>query len=356
MERDLQLNIKNQSRVIVGSSEILLAELLKDKARFIIITDANIDRIYGARLPQCDRIIIGVGESSKNLQTVEMICRRLLEFNADRSTFLLGVGGGVVSDITGFVAAIYMRGIEFGFVSTTLLSQVDAGVGGKNGVNFDGFKNMIGTFLQPKFVICDPAMLSSLSEREFRSGMAEIIKSAIISSKSLFEQLEKCDITSLREDSSQLSQIIFDTIKIKADIVERDERETGERRKLNLGHTFAHAIEKSSTVMNHGEAVAVGISLVAKMSKELGLLCDSDFERIISILTQFGFELQSPVSMAKMLKLIVHDKKAYADIINMVLPVAISDCEVRRMTIEEISELNKPLRIESLGETKTPLI
>ncbi len=340
MEQDFQLNIKNQSRVIVGSSETLLAELLKDRARVIIITDANIDRIYGSRLPECDKVIIGVGESSKNLQTVEMICRQLIELNADRSTFLLGVGGGIVSDITGFVAAIYMRGIEFGFVSTTLLSQVDAGVGGKNGVNFDGFKNMIGTFLQPKFVICDPKMLSSLSEREFRSGMAEIIKSAIISSKSLFEQLERTDIASLREDSAQLSQIIFDTIKIKANIVEKDEREAGERRKLNLGHTFAHAIEKGSLEMNHGEAVAVGTCLVAEMSQRMCLLSASDGERIKSIFIKYGFELQSPVPMAKLLKLIVHDKKVCADAINMVLPVAISACEVRKMTVDEISELN----------------
>ncbi len=319
----------------------MLPELLKDKGRVIIITDANIDRLYGATLTQGDKIVIGVGESAKNLQTVESIARQLIELNADRSTFLLGVGGGIVSDITGFVAAIYMRGVEFGFVSTTLLSQVDAGVGGKNGVNFDGFKNMIGTFLQPQFVICDTSMLSTLPEREFRSGTAEIIKSAIIASEPLFAELEGCDIESLRSNRALLSHIIFETIKIKADIVERDEREGGERRKLNLGHTFAHAIEKGSSEMIHGEAVAVGTALVAAMAERMGLLSSDTKSRIIALLERYGFSLTSPVSMSKMLKLIMHDKKAYADAINMVLPCAIANCEVKKMTLNEISELNE---------------
>ncbi len=341
MEQNLELNIKNQSRVIVGASSILLPELLGGKRRVIIITDANIDRLYGATLTQGDKIVIGVGESAKNLQTIESICRQLIELNADRSTFLLGVGGGIVSDITGFVAAIYMRGVEFGFVSTTLLSQVDAGVGGKNGVNFDGFKNMIGTFLQPQFVICDTSMLSTLTEREFRSGTAEIIKSAIIASAELFAELELTDIASLRTNQALLSHIIFESIKIKASIVERDEREAGERRKLNLGHTFAHAIEKGSTEMNHGEAVAVGTALVAAMSERMGLLKSEDKTRISTLLESYGFSLTSPVPMSKLLKLIMHDKKAYADAINMVLPVSIANCEVRHMSLNEISELNE---------------
>lgn len=339
MEQDLLLNIKRKSQIVIGESQKLLANYLSTKTRVIVISDLNIDRIYSDMLEPYEKILIGVGETVKTLQTVENICRQLLELNADRSTFLLGVGGGIVSDITGFVAAIYMRGINFGFVSTTLLSQVDAGVGGKNGVNFDGYKNMIGTFLQPEFVICDVSMLSSLPEREFRAGVAEIIKSAIIANSELFKELELHSLESLRVNKALLSRIIFESVKIKANIVEQDEREAGERRKLNLGHTFAHAIEKNSSVMNHGEAVGVGMIIVSEMAHRMGMLQSSDNDRIRRVIAGYGFELVSPVPMAKMLKSIVHDKKAHGANIAVVLPVSIGSCQVKVMTVDEIASL-----------------
>ncbi len=338
MDQDLTLNIKGKSKIVIGESQKLLAEQLSGKGRVIIISDLNIDRLYGGAFSSYDKILIGVGETIKTLQTIENICRQLIELGADRSTFLLGIGGGIVSDITGFVAAIYMRGVNFGFISTTLLSQVDAGVGGKNGVNFDGYKNMIGTFLQPEFVICDVAMLSSLSEREFRAGMAEIIKAAIITNEELFKELEINTLDSLRVNKALLSRIIFESVKIKANIVEKDEREAGERRKLNLGHTFAHAVEKNSSEMNHGEAVAVGMVIASEMSHRMGLLSKSDADRILAILVRYGFVTVSPVPMAKMLKSIAHDKKASGDKIAIVLPAEIGSCTVKKMTVNEVSE------------------
>ncbi len=338
MEQDLLLNIKGKSKIVIGESRKLLPDYLSSKARVIIISDLNLDRLYGEVLAPYDKILIGVGESVKTLQTVESICRQLIELNADRSTFLLGVGGGIVSDITGFVAGIYMRGIDFGFVSTTLLSQVDAGVGGKNGVNFDGFKNMIGTFLQPEFVICDVAMLATLPEREFRAGIAEIIKSAIIANDELFNELELHSLESLRVNKPLLSRIIFESIKIKARIVELDEREAGERRKLNLGHTFAHAIEKNSSVMNHGEAVAVGTIIASDMALRMGMLSKEEYDRIYKVIEGYGFEVTSPVTMQKMLKSIAHDKKVHGDTVALVLPTSIGCCEVKKMTLNEITE------------------
>ncbi|MFR9533959.1 MAG: 3-dehydroquinate synthase [Rikenellaceae bacterium] len=338
MVQDLLLNIKGKSKIVIAESQKLLPDYLAGKPRVVVISDLNIDRLYGEMLAPYEKILIGVGESVKTLQTVETICRRLIELNADRSTFLLGIGGGIVSDITGFVAGIYMRGINFGFVSTTLLSQVDAGVGGKNGVNFDGFKNMIGTFLQPEFVICDVAMLSTLPEREFRAGLAEIIKSAIIANSELFNELELHTLESLRVNKPLLSRIIFESVKIKARIVEMDEREAGERRKLNLGHTFAHAIEKNSNVMNHGEAVAAGMVIIADMAHRMGMLKEADLYRINKIIESYGFVMESPVPMSKMLKSIMHDKKAHGDTVGLVLPTAIGDCEVKKMTLNEITE------------------
>ncbi len=338
MEQDLLLNIKGKSKIVIGDSSEMLSEYLPAGKRVIVISDLNLDRLYGGALAPYEKILIGVGETTKTFLTVEKICRQLIELNADRSTFLLGVGGGIVSDITGFVAAIYMRGIQFGFVSTTLLSQVDAGVGGKNGVNFDGYKNMIGTFLQPSFVICDVAMLTSLSEREFRAGAAEIIKSAIIANSELFNELEANTIESLRGNKPLLSRIIFESIKIKAKIVEKDEREAGERRKLNLGHTFAHAIEKSSNAMNHGEAVAVGTVIVADMAYRMNMLSEDDYNRIVNVFKKYGFELEPPVAMAKMVKQIGHDKKTHNGVVGLVLPTSIGQCEVKNMTLNEISE------------------
>lgn len=338
MEQDLILNIKGQSKIVIGGSQKMLAKYLSERGRVVIISDLNIDRLYGDTFAGYDKILIGMGESSKTLLSVENICRQLLELGADRTTFLLGIGGGIVSDITGFVAAIYMRGIRFGFVSTTLLSQVDAGVGGKNGVNFDGYKNMIGTFLQPEFVICDVEMLATLPEREFRAGVAEIIKAAIITNDELFKELELHSIESLRVNKALLSRIIFESIKIKAKIVELDEREAGERRKLNLGHTFAHAIEKNSSEMNHGEAVAVGTVIIAEMAHRMGLLSAGDLMRIISIFKGYGFVTTSPVPMSKMLKSIAHDKKASGDRIAFVFPTAIGHCDVKKMTVKEVEE------------------
>ena len=279
------------------------------------------------------------GESIKTLQTVETLYRRFIELGVDRSTFVLAIGGGIVSDVAGFAASTYMRGVKFGFVSTTLLGQVDASVGGKNGVNVDGYKNMAGTFTQPQFVICDPSLLRSLPDREFRAGLAEVVKAAVIADPELFARLEQTSFEALRQDTDLLSDIISAAIRVKADIVERDEREAGERRKLNLGHTLAHAIEKSSNRMNHGEAVAVGTALIAGAAVRLGVLGEEDRQRIVDLLSRLGFELTPPVEMKRLLKEVGKDKKNAEGMLRIVLPVGIGDCQVRKMSLPEFSAL-----------------
>ncbi|MFR9620493.1 MAG: 3-dehydroquinate synthase [Rikenellaceae bacterium] len=332
------LKIKNSSDVCVTNGIETLEEKLP-KGRVIVITDHNVERLYGDKVAKYERIVIGEGETIKTLATVESIYTQLVEMGADRKTFLLGFGGGIVTDITGFVAATYMRGVEFGFISTTLLSQVDAGVGGKNGVNLLGYKNMIGTFNQPRFVICAVDMLRTLSDREFRAGLAEVTKSAIIADRELFELLEGVAFEQLRGDSDLLSRAIIASVKVKAEIVERDERESGERRKLNLGHTFAHAIEKLSNKMIHGEAVAVGTIIAANIAKNLGLLNDSDHQRIYDIHQKLGFDLTPPLPIEELLSAIVKDKKAEEGEIFMVLPTTINNCEIRKMKFSEVSQM-----------------
>jgi 3-dehydroquinate synthase len=176
----IPVNLKNRrSLIIVGECLDNLGNYI-DHRRSFIITDRNINDIYSARFPQCPAYVIEPGEKSKDMRVAADICRWLLEMGADRGSFIVGMGGGVVCDLAGFVASVYMRGIKFGFVATSLLAQVDAAIGGKNGVNLDGYKNIIGTFTQPEFVICDVDMLLSLPEREYVSGMAEVIKHALI--------------------------------------------------------------------------------------------------------------------------------------------------------------------------------
>ena len=324
-------NVREQSEVFIGPVGDILPGVLPE-GRVVVVSDATIDRLYHPLLAPYDSVLIGTGESIKTLQTVETLYRRFLELGVDRKTFILGVGGGIVTDVAGFAASTYMRGVRFGFVSTTLLGQVDASVGGKNGVNVDGYKNMAGTFTQPQFVICDPAMLRTLPDREFRAGLAEAVKAAVIADGDLFARLEGASFEALRTDTDLLSDVVSAAIRVKADIVEHDEKESGERRKLNLGHTLAHAIEKCSNRMIHGEAVAVGTALIASAAVRLGVLKEEDRQRIVSVLTRLGFDLTPPVELKRLLKEVGKDKKSEDGLLRIVLPVGIGDCEVRPMT------------------------
>ena len=331
-------NVRSQSGIYIGPVKDILPGVLPE-GRVVVVSDSSIDRLYHPMLEKYDSVLIGLGESIKTLQTVETIYRRFIELGVDRSTFVLAVGGGIVTDVAGFAASTYMRGLKFGFVSTTLLGQVDASVGGKNGVNVDGYKNMAGTFTQPQFVICDPGMLRTLPDREFRAGLAEVVKAAIIADADLFERIEGTTFEALRADTDLLTDAVSAAIRVKADIVERDERESGDRRKLNLGHTLAHAIEKCSNRMNHGEAVAVGTALIAGAAVKLGVLKAEDRDRIVAVLTKLGFGLTPPVEVRRLLKEVVKDKKNEDGMLRIVLPVGIGDCEVRPMTPGEFAAL-----------------
>ena len=220
------LSIEGQSNI----SKIHIGEKLHNlgsylpKTKVVIITDAVVYKFYKNYFPPFPTLEIGQGEKIKTLDTVAFIYKKLIELELDRSSFLVGIGGGIVCDIVGFVATTFMRGVPFGFVSTTLLSQVDASVGGKNGVNFLAFKNMIGTFSQPDFVICDSKMLSTLNKKIFISGFAEIIKAAAIKDFQLFEFLEQNFQKALQNEKTVMNKIIFDSLIVKSDIVNIDEK------------------------------------------------------------------------------------------------------------------------------------
>lgn len=337
MERIIQIN--QASTLYVGRAEELLESVLPE-GRTVVITDANIDRLYPNLVRRFEHIIVGQGEVCKSLQTVERVYRELMALGADRSTFILGIGGGIVTDIVGFVAATYMRGVGFGFVSTTLLGQVDASIGGKNGVNVADYKNMVGTFRHPRFVIADVEMLRTLPKRELHAGMAEVVKSAVIADAELFERLERCG-ESIYDSVEDMQEAMLGAVMVKARIVQEDECEGGVRRLLNLGHTLGHAIEKCTHEVNHGEAVAIGMSLVAHAAVRCGMLGADVAERIDRVLMQLGLSLELPVSIGDVLREVKYDKKKNDNSIRLIVPTKIGECVVKELSFEELEQLFK---------------
>lgn len=324
-----------------GDSKILIGEKLNTlssyvpSGKLIVITDENVNKIYHAQFPKADVITIGTGEKIKSIDTVKEIFDQLITFEADRSTFLVGIGGGIVCDIAGFIASTYMRGIRFGFVSTSLLSQVDASVGGKNGVNFLGYKNMVGTFNQPEFVICDMDLLKTLPKREVSCGFGEIAKHAFIGNTEMCDFLEQNFQKAIDLDPGVIERLVYDSVVIKSTIVNKDEKETGERKKLNFGHTFGHAIEKTTGVL-HGEAISVGMVVAAQLSCNKGMLKDDDVNRISRILNQLNLPTTIDADKSKMIDALKKDKKRSGDTIDFVLLNGIGNAVIEKISIREL--------------------
>jgi len=329
-----------------GDSTILVGESIRSLKKYgpleraVVVTDENVRRYYQKDFPPCEVIEIGSGEKVKTLETVREIYQRLTEIEADRSSFIVGIGGGVVCDITGFVASTYMRGVDFGFVSTTLLSQVDASVGGKNGVNLGGYKNMVGVFNQPEFVICDLNLLKTLPEKELLSGFAEIVKHAVIGDPELFSYLEANYERGLSLDTEVIQRLVCDSIVIKSSIVNRDEKETGERRKLNFGHTFGHAIEKTAGI-SHGEAVSAGMVIASELSKKRGYLSPEEAEKIVTLLKKLKLPYRIQIDHSGVLDALKKDKKRNGISIHFVLLKALGNAFVEEISINELGEAVK---------------
>jgi 3-dehydroquinate synthase len=329
-----QLTI-HESQVIVGESYRHLSKYLPSDRQIIMMTDANILRFYGDFFRDFPVIEIGMGEKNKSLDTLAHIYNRLMECNADRKTFVVAVGGGIVCDLAGFAASTYMRGVPFGFVSTTLLSQVDASVGGKNGVNFGGCKNMIGTFSQPRFVLCDTSMLQTLPAREFVSGFAEIVKAAVIRNAALFDDLEQNVEKAVARDPEVIQRLVVESVKIKAEVVQHDEREQGERRILNFGHTFGHAVE-ALTGVSHGEAVSIGMMMAAQRSLVECGFPKNQYDRIERLLVRLGLPVTTDAPPEAILRIMLKDKKRENSDIHLVLLREIGKAVVRKTPIEDL--------------------
>lgn len=323
------------SLIHVGERLCNLADHLPDQP-LVIITDENVNALYGHAFPKAPVITVGTGEQIKTLATVETILHHLIALGCDRSCFVLGIGGGIVCDITGFAASIFLRGVDFGFVSTTLLSQVDASVGGKNGVNLSAFKNMAGVFSQPRFVICDPDMLKTLPKKEIANGMAEIVKHALIADAVMLAFIENNHARALNLDPEIIFQLVSDSVTIKSQVVQQDERESGERRKLNFGHTIGHAVEKLDP-SGHGSAVSKGMAAAALFSAKKGLLPYQAVERILSLLHTLRLPTDLNYDTARLIEAASRDKKKHGAFLYFVFLSAIGAAKVEKIHFDELT-------------------
>lgn len=335
------------STLCFGSASALLGQLIAGR-EYIAISDQNVASLYPEYFDAQRSIILMPGEAAKTLQQVEMAYERLYALGCDRSTLLLGVGGGTVSDFTGFVAATYLRGLSCGFVPTTLLAQLDAAVGGKNGINLGTAKNMIGTIRQPEFVIIDSHFLASLPALEFTSGLGELLKYALLEGGTLFEATQEYlqaaagrSAAGLAEDAvaaNRLSALIRAAVAVKVRIVGNDEFERGSRKFLNLGHTLGHAIELLEGIP-HGLAVIKGLLFAINFSERYAGLDTVAAARCRQLLTASGQDLQLRADPEKVAGLLLHDKKMGRNKLDFICLSAVGRPVIRPTAPEEILDL-----------------
>ncbi|KPV41380.1 3-dehydroquinate synthase [Thiohalorhabdus denitrificans] len=338
---------------LLGAGELIAAALPTPRA--VIVTNETVGPLYAQRLAEgleaagikvVARTDLPDGEQHKSLATLETVYDRLLESRADRQTAVIALGGGVVGDLAGFAAATYQRGVPFVQVPTTLLAQVDAAVGGKTAVNHPRGKNMIGAFYQPRVVVADMDTLATLPDRELRAGFAEVVKYGLIRDPAFFAYLEEQAPAILGRDPGALTEAVYRSCRNKAEVVAADEREAGQRALLNLGHTFAHAIETGTgyTDWLHGEAVAAGMVMAAETSRRLGFLSENAVTRTRALLERSGLPVAGPAGLStdRYLEIMGVDKKAAGGRVRYVLLEDIGrafvTAEVPEATVREAIE------------------
>ena len=293
----------------------LLSKLV-DKKNAVIITDENIFSAHRSKFRNWNVITLKPGEAFKIQLTADAIIEQLIGFQADRSTTLIGVGGGVVTDLTGYVAAIYMRGIRCGFVPTSLLAMVDASIGGKNGVDVGDYKNLVGSICQPAFLLYDYSFLKTLPDIEWSNGFAEIIKHACILDQSSFKLLMQNDLQTIKKNKKLLASIIEKNVLLKSLLVKKDEFEKGDRKLLNFGHTLGHALE-TQYELTHGQAVALGMVFASWLSEQiLGLKKSIE---IIQVLSKYKLPTIASFDAERVFNVLTMDKKRVSDKMNFVL-------------------------------------
>ena len=321
-------------------------------ARRFIVSNPVVWRLHGAQLQRAigggDPILLSDGERFKNLQSVSRIYDGLIRAGADRGSVIVAVGGGVLGDTAGFAAATFLRGLTLAHVPTTLLAQVDSAIGGKVGVNHTLGKNLIGAFHQPAVVLIDPLLLRTLPRREFRSGLYEVVKYGMIASRDLFDRVARLTKAIFDRDSDVLVPIIVDSVRIKADVVAADERESGLRRILNYGHTVGHALEAVTRYRRflHGEAIAYGMLAAADLAVARGALADLERQALARLIAHLGpLPPVGDLSVGDVIDAVRHDKKVLHGRLHFVIAIQIG----ATMTIDDVTEDEMKAALERLG-------
>lgn len=315
-----------------------LLEELVPKQTAVIITDDNIASIYKNELKEWKVIAIKAGEENKQQAIVDNIIDQLIKLQADRQTFIIGLGGGVITDMAGYAASVYMRGVKFAFVPTTILAMVDAALGGKNGVDVGIYKNLVGVIRHPEFLLYDYSFLKTLPGEEWINGFAEIIKHACIKDKEMFGLLEDNSLEEFKNSPGKIAELIKRNVEIKYNVVANDEFETGERKLLNFGHTVGHAIENIYKIP-HGNAVSIGMVAACKISETLNGFPASESQRVTDILKKFNLPASYQFDKEKIWEVLLMDKKRSGDAMNFILLNKIGDGIVKQVPLNKLKDL-----------------
>ncbi len=321
-------------------AEFNYLDKLVNKDSTILLADENFALKNKKKLAGWKTIIVPSGEQHKIQHTVDKIIELLITLGADRSTTLIGIGGGVATDITGYVASIFMRGVKFAFVPTTLLGMTDAAIGGKNGINVDLYKNMVGLIRQPEFILFDYTLLKTLPKEEWINGFAEIIKHACIHDAAMFTLLEAQKLNYFQKDSCHLAKLIQRNVLLKTKTVLKDEFETGDRKLLNFGHTIGHAIENLYKIP-HGHAVSIGMGVACKISEKLTGFNQTD--RVTKLLKQYGLPPQFQFDKEAVWELLLSDKKIKSGSIHYVVLNKIGKASTLSLPLEQLHTLIQEL-------------
>lgn len=344
---ELLVDLKERSYPIIIEKGIInrvgekITNVYKGK-KILIITDDNVNKYYGEIVCNSLRdsnfdiklLSLKPGEETKNFNTLSILYNELLNFNLTRSDLIIALGGGVIGDLTGFVASTYLRGVDFIQIPTSLLAQVDSSVGGKVAVDLDRGKNLVGSFYHPKCVLIDPEVLSTLEDRFFIDGMAEVIKYGCIKDSKFFNYLEKMENN--QQLINNMEEVIHKCCDVKRKVVENDEKDKGERMLLNFGHTLGHAIEQhyNYTKYSHGEAVAIGMYIISKISENIGLTKKGTAQRIKDILVKYNLPYEMDVDIKDILDVINLDKKKLGKDLNLIILKEIGNSEIYKTTME----------------------
>ncbi len=307
-----------------------------DRATTVLVTDENVYAAHEKRFRDWNTIILQPGEEYKVQATVNTIIEQLIAIQADRKFTLVGVGGGVITDLTGYAASVYMRGIKFGFVPTSLLAMVDASIGGKNGVDVGVYKNLVGTIRQPSFLLYDMVFLNTLPQNEWVNGFAEIIKHACIKDAAMFRELEVNSLKKYQSKQTLICKLVQRNVMIKTKVVQKDEFENGDRKLLNFGHTLGHALENQYD-LSHGQAVSIGMTYASLLSRSL--LGFKEPERVLQLIGKYDLPTFADFDRNEVFEVLKMDKKRERKDINYILLEKIGKGVIRKIPLEQVREL-----------------